>query len=217
MSLPSDSTWKSLLCDHKAYWILRAHLFSAVGIFLAWLGVRVLDGLTPSQNAEELVRRTQVSTARGDCEDYAVFLAVMWKAAGLRSAIVLAPKHASTLVYLPSFTRGNMDFCKTQPFKPNWFAIFIDAYWAKLRTEDGKVEEISLFVAVGIDLDSNKEVFGLTRRQLMLYTIFLGQVPSMALYPRKLSPSRPRRCSSQRLPSSPARKIRNLPQPWCPP
>ena len=51
-------------------------------------------------------------------------------------------------------------FYKTQPLKSDWFAVSIDAYWAKLRTEEGKVEEISLFVAVGIDLDGNKEVLG---------------------------------------------------------
>ena len=53
-----------------------------------------------------------------------------------------------------------LDFYKTQPLISDWFAIFIDAYWAKLRTAEGKVEEISLFVAVGIDLDGNKEVLG---------------------------------------------------------
>jgi len=56
--------------------------------------------------------------------------------------------------------REKLDFYKSQPLKSDWFAIFIDAYWARLRTEDGKVEEISLFVAVGIDLDGNKEVLG---------------------------------------------------------
>ena len=56
--------------------------------------------------------------------------------------------------------RERLDFYKTQPLKSDWFAVFIDAYWAKLRTEEGKVQEISLFVAVGIDLDGNKEVLG---------------------------------------------------------
>jgi len=37
------------------YWILRTLLFSAVGIFLAWLGVRVLDGLTPSIHNREKI------------------------------------------------------------------------------------------------------------------------------------------------------------------
>jgi transposase-like protein len=53
-----------------------------------------------------------------------------------------------------------LDFYKTQPLKGDWFAIFIDAYWAKLRTSEGKLQEISLFVAVGVDLEGNKEVLG---------------------------------------------------------
>jgi len=60
--------------------------------------------------------------------------------------------------------RERLDFYKTQPLKSDWFAIFINAYWAKLRTEDGKLQEISLFVAVGIDLDGNKEVLGFAGR-----------------------------------------------------
>ncbi|MBC7099752.1 transposase, partial [Candidatus Bipolaricaulota bacterium] len=53
-----------------------------------------------------------------------------------------------------------LEFYKTQPLKGDWFAIFIDAYWGKLRTEGGKLEDISLFVAVGVDLDGNKEILG---------------------------------------------------------
>jgi len=63
-----------------------------------------------AQNADELARGITGTGARGDCEDYAVLLAVMWKAAGLRSAIVLAPRHAAALVYLPGFRGGNMDW-----------------------------------------------------------------------------------------------------------
>ena len=48
-----------------------------------------------------------------------------------------------------------LNFFKSQPLKSDGFAIFIDAYWAKLRTESGKVEDIALFVAVGIDLQGN--------------------------------------------------------------
>lgn len=48
--------------------------------------------------------------------------------------------------------RDQLDFYKTQPLPSDWFAVFLDAYWGKLRTEDGKVHEIALFVAVGIDL-----------------------------------------------------------------
>jgi transposase-like protein len=53
-----------------------------------------------------------------------------------------------------------LSFYKTQPLKEDWFAIFIDGYWAKLRTREGKLQDITLFVAVGIDLDGNKEILG---------------------------------------------------------
>ena len=49
-----------------------------------------------------------------------------------------------------------LSFYKTQPLRGNWFAIFIDGYCAKLRTEEGKLQEITLFVAVGIDLEGKR-------------------------------------------------------------
>jgi len=61
-----------------------------------------------AQNADELAVTIQdEGVAYGDCEDYAVLLAVMYKGAGLRSAIVLAPDHAATLVYLPEHKKAN--------------------------------------------------------------------------------------------------------------
>jgi transposase-like protein len=53
-----------------------------------------------------------------------------------------------------------LSFYKTQPLKADWFTIFIDGYCAKLRGGEGKLEEITLFVAVGIDLEGNKEILG---------------------------------------------------------
>ncbi len=49
------------LATVTAYWILRTLLFSAVGIFLAWLGVRVLDSLTPSIHDREKIAEDPVS------------------------------------------------------------------------------------------------------------------------------------------------------------
>ncbi len=63
-----------------------------------------------AQNADELAQKTEESIGKGDCEDYAILLAVMWKAAGLRSAVVLAPSHAAALVHLPGFAGANMDW-----------------------------------------------------------------------------------------------------------
>lgn len=61
-----------------------------------------------AQNADELaVTIEDKGVAHGDCEDYAVLLAVMYKGAGLRSAIVLAPEHAAALVYLPEYREAS--------------------------------------------------------------------------------------------------------------
>lgn len=57
-----------------------------------------------AQNADELgTIIVNEGIAYGDCEDLAVLLGVMYKGAGLRSAIVLAPDHAAALVYLPEY------------------------------------------------------------------------------------------------------------------
>jgi hypothetical protein len=58
-------------------------------------------------NADELVARIEKGNARGDCEDFAILLATMYKAAGYRSAIVLVPGHAAALVYLPGYRKAN--------------------------------------------------------------------------------------------------------------
>ncbi len=61
-----------------------------------------------AQNADELAATIkQKGITYGDCEDYAVFLAVMYRGAGHRSAIVLVPGHAAALVYLPEYKKAN--------------------------------------------------------------------------------------------------------------
>jgi len=61
-----------------------------------------------AQNADELALTIEdKGVAHGDCEDYAVLLAVTYKGAGFRSAIVLAPEHAAALVYLPGYREAN--------------------------------------------------------------------------------------------------------------
>ncbi len=65
-----------------------------------------------AQNADEMAATVgEKGSARGDCEDYAIFLAVMYKGAGYRSAIVLVKKetggHVATLVYLPGYIKAN--------------------------------------------------------------------------------------------------------------
>jgi len=61
-----------------------------------------------AQNADELAATIgEEGFAYGDCEDYAVLLAVMYKGAGFRSAIVLASDHTAALVYLPEYNKAN--------------------------------------------------------------------------------------------------------------
>jgi len=61
-----------------------------------------------AQNADELAATIEDrGVAQGDCEDYAVLLAVMYKGGGFRSAVVLAPEHAAALVYLPGYREAN--------------------------------------------------------------------------------------------------------------
>ena len=61
-----------------------------------------------AQNADELAATIgDEGFAYGDCEDYAILIAVMYKGAGFRSAIVLASDHAAALVYLPKYKKAN--------------------------------------------------------------------------------------------------------------
>lgn len=62
-----------------------------------------------AQNADELADKiAQDGLAHGDCEDSAVLLAVMYKGAGYRSAIAVAPGHTAAMVYLPEYKKGSI-------------------------------------------------------------------------------------------------------------
>jgi len=64
-----------------------------------------------AQNADELATTiVEDGTGQGDCEDMVVLLAVMYKAAGFRSAIVLVPEHTALLVYLPDYDKATAFF-----------------------------------------------------------------------------------------------------------
>ena len=64
-----------------------------------------------AQNADELATAIeQNGVGYGDCEDSAVLLAVMYKGAGYRSAIVVAPGHTAALVYLPDYNKATAVF-----------------------------------------------------------------------------------------------------------
>jgi predicted transglutaminase-like cysteine proteinase len=64
-----------------------------------------------AQNADELAAAIEKDgSGKGDCEDMTVLLAVMYKAAGFRSAIMLLPEHTAVLVYLPDYTQATAFF-----------------------------------------------------------------------------------------------------------
>jgi predicted transglutaminase-like cysteine proteinase len=64
-----------------------------------------------AQNADELaIAIVEHGSGEGDCEDMAVLLAVMYKAAGFRSAIMLLPEHTAVLVYLPDYSEATAFF-----------------------------------------------------------------------------------------------------------
>ena len=64
-----------------------------------------------AQNADELATSIdQGGVGYGDCEDSAVLLAVMYKGAGFRSAIVVGEGHTAALVYLPDHREASAFF-----------------------------------------------------------------------------------------------------------
>jgi predicted transglutaminase-like cysteine proteinase len=64
-----------------------------------------------AQNADEMAAIIEGGGAGyGDCEDSAVLLAVMYKGAGYRSAIVIGEEHTACLVYLPDYTQASVFF-----------------------------------------------------------------------------------------------------------
>ena len=64
-----------------------------------------------AQNADELARAIEdTGMVFGDCEDHAILLAVLYKAAGFRPAIILIPEHAAALLYLPDYRQATRTF-----------------------------------------------------------------------------------------------------------
>ena len=64
-----------------------------------------------AQNADELATSIdQNGVGYGDCEDSTVLLAVMYKGAGYRSAIMVGSGHTAALVYLPDYKKATVIF-----------------------------------------------------------------------------------------------------------
>ena len=64
-----------------------------------------------AKNADELaIAIVEDGIGYGDCEDMTVLLAVMYKAAGFRSAIAIVSEHTAVLVYLPEYSKATAVF-----------------------------------------------------------------------------------------------------------
>jgi predicted transglutaminase-like cysteine proteinase len=72
-----------------------------------------------AENADELATTiVEDGSGEGDCEDMTVLLAVMYKAAGFRSAIMLLSEHTAVLVYLPEYNEATAFF--EMEGEPGW-------------------------------------------------------------------------------------------------
>ncbi len=64
-----------------------------------------------ARNADELATSIlEDGLGNGDCEDVTVLLAVMYKAAGFRSAITLLSEHTAALIHLPDYNEATVFF-----------------------------------------------------------------------------------------------------------
>jgi len=71
------------------------------------------------------------------------------------------PFSEESLQDVKDLIKEKLDFYKRQPLASDWFAIFIDAYWGKLRdSESGHLQDISVYIALGIDLKGFKHILG---------------------------------------------------------
>ena len=59
----------------------------------------------------------------------------------------------------------HLDAYRTSPISEELFAVFIDAYHGKLRDENGKVVDVSIFVSLGIDMEGYKQILGFWVKQ----------------------------------------------------
>ena len=70
------------------------------------------------------------------------------------------PYSEASVDELVNLIYDHLQFYKETPLDEEMLAVFIDAYHAKLRDENGKVTDVSIFVAVGIDMEAHKRVLG---------------------------------------------------------
>ena len=71
------------------------------------------------------------------------------------------PYSDDSLQDILDFIQEKLHFYRSQPLKPDWFVIFIDAYWTKIENPETKaLHQIFLFIALGIDLTGTKHILG---------------------------------------------------------
>jgi len=70
------------------------------------------------------------------------------------------PYSEESVEELVNLIYDHLQFYKENPLPEEMFSVFIDAYHGKIRDENGKVVDISIFVAVGIDMDGYKNILG---------------------------------------------------------
>ena len=70
------------------------------------------------------------------------------------------PYSEDSLEELVNLIYDHLQFYKQNPLPEEMFAVFIDAYHGKIRDENGKVVNVSIFVAVGIDMKGHKVILG---------------------------------------------------------
>jgi len=70
------------------------------------------------------------------------------------------PYSEESIEELTNLIYDHLQFYKENPLPEKMFAVFIDAYHGKIRDESGKVGDISIFTAIGIDMEGHKNILG---------------------------------------------------------
>jgi len=70
------------------------------------------------------------------------------------------PYSEASVEELVNLIHDHLQFYKEAPLDSEMFAVFMDAYHARLRDEKGKVTNVSIFVAVGINMEGHKTIIG---------------------------------------------------------
>ncbi len=70
------------------------------------------------------------------------------------------PYSEESIEDLVNLIYDHLQFYKDSTLEEEMFAVFIDAYHGKLRDEEGKVKDISIYVSVGINMEGHKTIIG---------------------------------------------------------